>query len=106
MSEASRKSVLGENFIRQLVLKYPWVKGNPGNANVMFSLYPYNIDGIINVAWINFYKKYPQYEKEDGWLWIIYKKLCGQDLEKTVVFLKELCHWTPRTASLENLENQ
>ena len=101
-SPEKRKILFNDEFIYSLVLRYPWVHGLPGNAQVMFELYEYNIDGIVNVAWINFPKKYPEYADEKGWLWVIYKRFCDQDIEATVKFLKELCSWSPS----EKSENQ
>lgn len=79
-----------DSFKQQIVLMYPFVYGNPGNANVMSQLYDYNMDGVIQLALLEFRNKYPQYNEENGWLWIIFKTFCQKDINKTIAFLNDL----------------
>lgn len=88
--EKTRTFTLGNELKKQIVLMYPFVKGNPGNATVMYELYDYNMDGILNLAYSNFGKVHPEYAHENGWLWIIYKNICDKDIQKTILYLEQL----------------
>lgn len=65
--------------------------GNPGNISVFKMLmdeqYAYPVDENLEKK---FREKYPKYDKEPGWLWILYKNLSEKDIKKTVENLDAL----------------
>ena len=75
---------------QQYILTLPSVFGNPGNAIVMYELYERNLETVVNAAYPKFKEQFPEYEHEKGWLWIIYKSLCHQDIDETEAFLKRI----------------
>ena len=79
------------------VLMEYYVHGNPGNAAVAYQLWDDDRirDGEIRVAERGFRRKFKdhEYEKEPGWLHIVYKYICKCDLDKTIEYLKELADY-------------
>jgi hypothetical protein len=81
-----------EKLKMYLMFSQPFVHGNPGNMSVMSGLMDIGCTVDLSQAEPKFYQQNPKYDKniETGWLWIIYKDLCGKDIEKTNEYLKEL----------------
>lgn len=82
------------NFKFNLSLMHPFVHGNPGNAAVVYQLWDdvRITDGQLAIAEWGFRIKFKghTYENEPGWLHIVHKYECKQDIDKTVEYLKEL----------------
>jgi hypothetical protein len=72
---------------------------NPGNISVYKLLI--NLKGnndlilnpkiLINGTTEDIFKaQYPEFNKEGGWLWIIYKNMCNYNINETIFFLENL----------------
>jgi len=64
---------------------------NPGNISVfkmlMDKLYAHPVDENLEKK---FRKKYPKYDHEPGWLWILYKDMSDNDIDETIKKLDAL----------------
>lgn len=62
----------------------------PGNIIVSRQLYDMGCVPDYTALEQRFHAKYPSYVRELGWLWIVYHKLCDDDIKRTAVFLSKL----------------
>ena len=81
---------MSDNLQLYFILLQPFIYGNPGNATVMGKLMKIKCDVDMELAEKGFREKHPEHKDEPGWLWIIYKDFCKNDIQKTNDYLKNL----------------
>lgn len=94
-----------QKFKFSIILMYPFVHGNPGNAAVAYELFDDDRikDEELTLAEWGFRKKFKghKYENEPGWLHIVHKYECKQDIVNTIKYLKELVNYNESNESNE-----